>query len=101
MRTEEAATLLLEELEAGWLEVIKAPGRDGGYVRVPISANAEWYRRFCRQYEVRRKRYPKPRTIIKRCHTIKALRRLMDGQKDGIYVDRLKEFIEERIRHAP
>jgi hypothetical protein len=99
--TKQCARLLLEELESGWLEVIKVPGRDGGYVRVPTSVNAEWYQRFCRLYEQGRRRYPKPRTIIKRCHTIRALGRLVEGGSDGVYAERLAPFLEDKIRELP
>lgn len=92
----DAARQLLEELEAGWLEVAKIPSRRGGYIRVPMSKNAEWYSRLCRTYEsATSKRFPKPRTIIKRCHTIAALRRLIDGRRDGEYYERLRPFIED------
>ena len=99
-----AAKFLLEELESSHSGTIKVPGRNGGYIRVPKSTNAEWYQRLCRQWERPTKRYPKPRTIIKRCDTIKALGRIIKGDTTGVYAERLLPFIEEateRIGHAP
>ena len=85
---------LLSELDAGWLEVIKVPWRDG-YKRALMSENTEWYREFCRQFEFCRKsrRYRKPRTIIKRCWTRTALLHLADGQNGTLYSGRLLDFI--------
>ena len=89
------ASQLLEELESGWLEVCKCPSNQGGYIRVPVSVNSEWYRKFCAQFEQRRRKYPKPRTIIKRCHVIRALRKIIAGvESDGVYVGRLMDCIE-------
>ena len=96
MSSVEAAKYLLGELESGWLEVAKVPSKQGGYVRIPVSVNAEWYSRFCRMYESRySSRYPKQRTIIKRCHTIAALERIICGNATGVYVGRLEPFLEE------
>lgn len=93
-----AAKLLLEELQSNWLEVCKVPGREGGYIRVPVSVNCDWYRRFCRNYKRSRRRYPKARTIIKRQHTEAALRRMIAGDFGGVYAGRLLPFVEERER---
>lgn len=90
----ECARQFLEELDAGRLEVMKVPGSDGGYIRIPIEVNAEWYRRFCSQFETSRRRYPKPRTIIKRCHTRRALEKLANGGGKGVYIERLLDFIQ-------
>jgi hypothetical protein len=91
-----AAKHLLEEIEGGWLEVAKVPGNQGGYIRVPVSVNAEWYSRFCQKYESRRSsRFPKHRTIIKRCHTIAALEQIISGRQKGVYIERLQPFLEE------
>jgi hypothetical protein len=86
--------MMLEELKGSCLEVAKIPGREGGYIRVPVSVNAEWYQRFCRSYLRTRPRYPKPRTIIRRQHTERALARLLSGCRKGVYVERLIAFIE-------
>jgi hypothetical protein len=90
------AKALLSDLNAGYLEVAKVPSRQGGYIRVPVSVNAEWYRRFCKRYLTTRRKYPKPRTLIRRCHTEAALRRIIDGrQTDTEYARRLCEFIRQ------
>ncbi len=84
---------LLDELEGGWLEVAKVPNQNGGYIRVAVSTNAEWYRRFCGRHLGSRKRYPKLRTFIKRCHTVAALKRIIQGEREGCYVERLLEVM--------
>jgi hypothetical protein len=91
----EIARHMLDELDFGYLEVVKVPASDGrgGYIRVPVSVNAEWYSRFCRKFLVSRRHYPKPRTIIRRCHTRRALERIASGRIDGVYVGRLLDFI--------
>lgn len=89
------ATHLLEELQSHWLEVCKIESRHGGYIRVPVSVNAEWYRRFCRKYQSSRHKYPKLRTIIRRETTINALRRIMRGDLSGVYAERLMPFLTE------
>lgn len=93
-----AARRLLEELQSSYPETCKVPNGNGGYVRVPVSVNTEWYRRFCRQYLSVRRRYPKPRTLIRRCHTIKALERIAQGNLRGVYAERLGPFVEEARR---
>ena len=87
------ATVLRELLESSFPVTIKAPGRNGGYIRVPVSVNTYWYRRFCAQYETMRGR--KYRTIIKRCHTIRALERMEAGNFAGVYAERLEPFLSE------
>jgi hypothetical protein len=90
------AKALLADLEGNYLEVTKAPGREGGYIRVPVSVNAEWYRQFCKRYLTTRRRYPKPRTLIRRCHTVAALRRIIGGRTDDTeYTRRLFEFVKQ------
>lgn len=99
MNEQQAAKYMLEELEAGRLEVAKVESQQGGYVRVCVSVNCEWYKAFCRAYEGfgRNQRYKKPRTYIKRCHTIAALKRIMEGDIDSVYAARLEPFISEHI----
>lgn len=87
--------MMKEELESSYPETIKIPGREGGYVRCPVSVNAEWYHHFCEQFKASRRRYPKPRTIIKRGHVLKALDRLANGNTDGVYAERLVGFAED------
>ena len=86
--------VMAEELEGSWLEVCKIPSRHGGYIRVPVSVNAEWYQKFCGRHLSRRRRYPKYRTIIKRRDTLNALRRLQSGNYKGVYAERLLDFVE-------
>lgn len=94
-----AAKYMLEELEAGWLEVAKVVSQHGGYIRICNSVNCEWYSRFCRAHEGfrRNRRWKKPRTFIKRCHTITALKRIIAGRMDSVYAERLEPFINEQI----
>jgi hypothetical protein len=89
------ASRLLAEFREGYLSVAKVPGRFGGYIRVPMSVNAEWYQRFCRKYMSTRKRYPKTRTIIRRFATERGLQNVIAGKTTGIYVERLIAFIED------
>jgi hypothetical protein len=95
------ASRMLAELDGGWLHVIKVPGRHGGYIRVVCSHNADWYRDFCRRFEHGRlkRRYRKPRTVIRRCHTRKALEHLVAGKNSTLYSGRLMEFIEAYFDH--
>lgn len=91
---------MLEELESNRLEVCKVPSRressdgrsEGGYIRVVCSTNAEWYRRFCANYM--RHRRGKMRTFIKRCDTIKALNRMLAGDRETEYAKRLMRELE-------
>lgn len=79
-----------EELDSQRLWVIKIPSREGeGYVRVPLTQNPLWYQQLCSEYEKKRKRYPKPRTYIKRINTLKALRRISFGNFRGVYAERI------------
>lgn len=87
-------TMMLNELQSSWLEVTKIPSQHGGYIRVPVSVNAEWYSRFCSRFQRTRRKYPKLRTIIKRCHTIAALKRMQQGDRITTYARRLLDFME-------
>lgn len=87
--------MMLDELLSSYPETIKVPSREGGYIRVPVSVNAEWYRWFCRKYKGTRRRYPKPRTIIRRQTTIIALLRLIAGDYRGVYAERLLAFVRD------
>jgi hypothetical protein len=100
MKHSTMATILRELLESSFPETAKVPGREGGYIRVPVSVNTEWYRRFCANHE--RWRGRKTRTIIKRCHTIAALKRMEAGNFNGVYAERLKPFLcDDWIPPAP
>ncbi len=92
---EVAAIEMLEELQSHCLIVIKVQKENGGWIRVCLDVNPPWYRDFCASYQRSRRRYPKSRTIIKRCCTINALKRLAAGKKNGIYIERLLPFVEE------
>lgn len=102
----EAAADLLGELEQNRLEVGVARLADGGGIRVVISCNAAWYRRLCGQYlgvrGQRGSRFRRPRTVIRRSCTVKALRRFLAGTYDprSVYQERLRPFIEERAREV-
>lgn len=90
---QELAQHLLEELDGNYLEVMKLD-TGNGMRRLAISKNAEWYSCFCKKFLRNRRRYPKFRTYIKRCHTRHALLKIIDGQREGLYVERLLDFIE-------
>lgn len=88
---------MLVELESNGLEVCKVPSRRedgngrlvGGYVRVVVSVNCEWYRRFCASFARQRGRSPKMRTFIKRQDTIRTLKRMIAGPCKTAYAERL------------
>lgn len=89
---------LLQELEHMRLVVLKWRSGDG-WVRGPISQNPPWYQNLCRQHERGRKRYPKPRTIIKRINTVKALRRVIQGRQNGyVYDERISAVLAAEMR---
>lgn len=86
---------MLDQLRGNCLEVAKVPGRGGGYVRAVVSHNAPWYREFCAAWErgrgVRGGRFgrTRPRTIIRRRATERALVRMLAGDFSGEYAERL------------
>lgn len=91
---------MLDELKAFKPETIKVPSRDGGYVRLPVITNCPWYREFCASYT--RFRRGRDRTIIKRCHTITALRRMIRGDRTTVYARRLLEIAGTyEVDHTP
>jgi hypothetical protein len=80
-----ALEIMLAELESTRLEVGLAPCRrfanEGGCIRVCLSRNADWYRRFCTAHPSGRfRRNAKPDTRIKRRDTIRVLGRLIAGR---------------------
>lgn len=85
---------MLAELQGNRLVVAKFRV-EGGYIRAPVSWNAPWYQRLCGAHTASRRRYPKPRTIIRRQHTIVALRRMLRGDMTGVYAERILATIEE------
>ncbi|AHF94454.1 hypothetical protein OPIT5_16640 [Opitutaceae bacterium TAV5] len=60
MNLRNAYEYLLAELESSCLEVVLVPQRirtnEGGMIRVAVSKNATWYRRFCASYASSRRR---------------------------------------------
>lgn len=88
--TRAAAEIMLAELRENRLEVVRV-----GVLRVAQSRNAAWYRSFCGAYTGRRRRFPRPRTIIRRATTEAALKRLAAGNASGVYGERLLPFVEE------
>lgn len=83
---------LLSELDSTGLQVVKIPLHPG-YIRCAVSQNAPWYQDFCSYYLQSRKRYPKLRTTIKRRETRNALIRMIAGNEQGIYAERINEWI--------
>jgi hypothetical protein len=103
----DAALELLMELENAHLEVVLIPSQDsdcamrGGMIRAVQESNADWYRSYCDRYQSsRRRRSHKSDTRIKRAHTVKALERVIRGQLDSAYAERLEPFIRQRMKEA-
>jgi hypothetical protein len=87
---------MLDELLGRRPHTIKVPGREGGYIRVPVETNPEWYRELCEGHKSRSRRFPKLRTVIRRRHVLQALVLLADGQKvDTVYAERIKAVAEK------
>ncbi len=87
---------MLEELEGSYPVTVKVPSQQGGYIRVPVSKNPEWYSELCKRHIKQRvTRFRKPRTIIKRRDTLAALRRLIEGDDSGVYAERILEVANE------
>jgi len=65
---------------------------------VAVSTNADWYRAFCSAHKTTRRKYPKPRTIIKRVDTTRILEYISqygeNFSRKGLYYARLMEAIE-------
>lgn len=98
IRTEIETTLawMLQELIDHRLESCTLPSKfgSGRRYRVLVSCNCEWYQELCRRHEYPRKRYPKPRTIIRRRETIAALKRMIRGNYTGVYADRIFDVLD-------
>jgi hypothetical protein len=93
--------IMLEYLQRSYLEV--AVNREN-YTRMVCGQNTKWYQDFCAAYQScawiyrngkKTKLKKRPRTFIKRCHTIAALKRMINGDFRGEYATRLMEFVEE------
>ena len=96
--------LLLAELEGNQLVVCLVPQRyrtnDGGMIRVALSKNATWYRRFCaRHLSSRRRNNSLPDTRIKRRDIVRLLNRLIAGQPTRSQY--APELLREAERMAP
>ncbi len=88
---------MLDELKKHKLSVIKIR-RDDVWVRLAVESNPSWYRSFCDEYSKSRKRYPKVRTYIKRCNTIKALENIInDVDYVTPYMYRLIPYVDDYV----
>lgn len=88
--------VMLDLLESFRLEVALAPCKrrvnEGGCIRVVISKNPFWYRRFCAMFPSSRVRR-KFDTKIRRKHIANVIRRLLDsGVSRSQYAKVLKEM---------
>ena len=87
----EIYTWMLEELRASYPVTVKVPSQQGGYIRVAVSTNPEWYRELCKRHQgPRTGRYSRPRTIIRRWLVLKTLNKLIAGDERGVYAKRIK-----------
>lgn len=92
---------MLDDLLSNRLEVAKLPSSRGGYTRVVVSHNCPWYQKLCENYcRKRRKRYRREFTIIKRCHTVAALKRMLAGDRSGVYAERILEVASWTVANA-
>lgn len=95
---------MLAELESSCLEVILVPSRDrvneGGCIRVAVSKNCTWYRRFCgRHASSRIRRNTAFDTCIKRRNTLRALNALIAGKPAGKYAAELLSIAARYAQH--
>ena len=86
----------------GRLEVILVPQRDppnpGACLRMATSANCDWYRELCGDFESARKRhYRHFKTRVKRREIDRVLRRLLAGKPTtGKYADWIIAYAAEK-----
>lgn len=94
------AKMMLDELLSSELSVILIPAPEpkhsGHQIRAVESQNCQWYREFCSLYASQLKRKTRFNTKIKRELTINALTKIIGGNKQGIYVERLLSFIKNK-----
>lgn len=87
---------MLWDLEANYLFVILTPAPEQRHanhcIRTVEAQNPKWYQDFCALYPSSRKG-TKTRTRINRRETIKWLKRIIEGETEGVYVEKLLEFI--------
>ncbi len=104
----EKAGELLDELLTFRLEVVLADAPETRHAthscRVAVSTNPEWYRLFCRENPTTarsKRRRGSFQTIIKRQNTVEGLTAILAGATEGVYVERLIDFIERNyLRHS-
>lgn len=102
-----ALRAMLNELESNGLAVELAPAPDPRhemhFVRVVVCRNPPWYRAFCERFPSSRVRSRRlSDTAIRRAHTLRGLRALLDGESAGpCYGPRLIDCAEAYARrHA-
>lgn len=83
-----ALACMLQELESTGLVVELAPAPDPRhcchFVRVAVCRNPAWYRALCERFPSGRGRGRRlPDTAIRRAHTLRGLRALLDGESAG------------------
>src|SRR5262249_22352957 len=101
----ELAAQLYDDLREHRLEVVLVPSRDpdcalrGGMIRAVQSKNPKWYSEFCERYPTSRYRVRRHKsdTLIKRQHTLRALKMLAEGRNGTIYTERLTLFIDVMV----
>ncbi len=90
-----ALEIMLAELESTELQVCLAPSkrhdrREWDMIRVCLSRNCTWYRRYCAENPSSRGvRKGKPDTKIRRFNTVRALGQLIAGKPAGKYSNQL------------
>lgn len=88
---------MLEELQIERLNVCKVRSQDG-FIRVAVAQNPPWYQRLCADYVGTRRRFPRPRTIIKRKDTLRTLSQLANGdRRETLYQERLIEVLSREF----
>jgi hypothetical protein len=103
------ARRFLDEMREHRLEYVLVradePKHSGHMVRCVSDENPEWYQDFCALYTARRRKSKRRRansrrhdTLIKRRETVRALGRIIEGGRETVYTDRLKDFIRREGR---
>ncbi len=92
--------IMLAELESNRLEVMLVPQKrftnECGMIRVAVSKNCTWYRKFCaRHLSGRLRKNSAPDTKIKRRDTIRSLNRMMAGKWGGKYETELSQISKQ------
>ena len=89
-----SAKVMLQLMRECRLRVIKVKSEPRD-IRVAVEENCEWYKVFCATYMTSRNGYPRERTIIRREATMRSLGRIVNGQFQGVYIDRLLPFVDQ------